>query len=664
VNAPPRPRLVATVLGLSGAAVACAAWTLAEPRGAALALLVGGLACTGFAIVLVGDYARRYTRLATAYHELHRATLRRERSEAALRETERFLRSTLDAVDAMIAVLDADGVVMATNRAWRCGGLGVVGVAGACDVGASYAAFCERTAPPGLDGPRIAAALRQVMSGGFEEATIQSPAADGRVVLTRLARFAGHGPVRVVVTHHEAPAGPAADTSSPSDPDAASGIVPGAGAEHARWVRSPDLLCLAGPTHFVRVNPALAAALGRSPEELVARPYLELVHPDDRLLARVRAEQLAGGEPVVRFESRYAHRDGRWRWIAWTAFAEPPDRVSAIGRDVTEAKETAAVLRALYERAPCGLATVDPHGAMVAVNETMRTWLGYAPEALADGRPFADLVAPASKPAFDAWLLECSAGGGPTGDLACDLVGRDGTGMPVVLRALLGGPGASVCLAALDARAGQQAAALAAELAAQAAERVRAQREREALAVLVTPPVLDLARDERPARVPVDMAALARDVSEEVRRLHPGRDVTVQVDRLAPTRGDPGLLRELLAKLLDNAFTFTRTVPHPCIDVGSVDYEGRPVYYVRDNGAGFDAGDAAASLDAFERLEAQGAAEGHVGLAIVRRVVERHGGRVWAEGRPGEGATFYFTLGGDGAEAPAGDTRFLHEPRA
>jgi light-regulated signal transduction histidine kinase (bacteriophytochrome) len=120
---------------------------------------------------------------------------------------------------------------------------------------------------------------------------------------------------------------------------------------------------------------------------------------------------------------------------------------------------------------------------------------------------------------------------------------------------------------------------------------------------------------------------------------------------------DVGLLKVALENLLGNAWKFTSREPEARIEFGVREEGGRPVYYVRDNGAGFDQAYADKLFGAFQRLHAQDEFEGTgIGLATVARIVHRHGGRVWAEGRVGEGATFYFTLGGrdrTASETPA-----------
>lgn len=125
-------------------------------------------------------------------------------------------------------------------------------------------------------------------------------------------------------------------------------------------------------------------------------------------------------------------------------------------------------------------------------------------------------------------------------------------------------------------------------------------------------------------------------------------DVTVQPDMIAQC--DQNLLRIALENLIRNAWKFTRHQPDPRIEVGCVDKENRRVYFVRDNGAGFDMAYVNKLFGAFQRLHTEDEFEGSgIGLAIVQRIIQRHGGDVWAEGAVGRGATFWFTLPDGGA---------------
>jgi PAS domain S-box-containing protein len=146
----------------------------------------------------------------------------------------------------------------------------------------------------------------------------------------------------------------------------------------------------------------------------------------------------------------------------------------------------------------------------------------------------------------------------------------------------------------------------------------------------------------------VDLSALAHTVVERLREAEPSRDVTIVVNETWPVRGDVRLLADVLQNLLGNAWKFTSKRPQAHIEFGATQREddGAYVFFVKDNGAGFDAEYAHKLFGVFQRLHGVHEFEGTgIGLAMVRKIVTRHGGNVWAEGRPGEGATFYFTLG-------------------
>jgi signal transduction histidine kinase len=119
---------------------------------------------------------------------------------------------------------------------------------------------------------------------------------------------------------------------------------------------------------------------------------------------------------------------------------------------------------------------------------------------------------------------------------------------------------------------------------------------------------------------------------------------TVIQDGLA-VQGDAGLLHQALENLLENAWKFTERTPEPKIEFGSTVRDGQTVFFVRDNGAGFDMRYVDKLFLPFQRLHTrEDFAGAGIGLAIVRRVVQRHGGQVWAAGEPDKGAVFYFTL--------------------
>jgi len=144
---------------------------------------------------------------------------------------------------------------------------------------------------------------------------------------------------------------------------------------------------------------------------------------------------------------------------------------------------------------------------------------------------------------------------------------------------------------------------------------------------------------------PVDICALAQEIFEQLSLQEPGRSVKFEAARGLKVTGDERLLRVVLENLLNNAWKFTIKTPAPVIKVGKKKIKGKQVFYVNDNGVGFDMNYADKLFGAFQRLHSTEEFPGTgIGLAIVQRIIHRHGGQVWAESRPGEGTTFYFTL--------------------
>ena len=159
--------------------------------------------------------------------------------------------------------------------------------------------------------------------------------------------------------------------------------------------------------------------------------------------------------------------------------------------------------------------------------------------------------------------------------------------------------------------------------------------------------LLDLSRMTRGRmrRKRVNLSTLAQAIVEELRHTQPEHDVEVILEEGLVANGDGSLLRAVLENLLGNAWKFTKNQPHPRIEFGLLEHEDTPTYYVRDNGVGFEMAYVDKLFGAFQRLHSASEYEGTgIGLATVQRIIHRHGGRVWAEGEVGKGATFYFTL--------------------
>ena len=146
-------------------------------------------------------------------------------------------------------------------------------------------------------------------------------------------------------------------------------------------------------------------------------------------------------------------------------------------------------------------------------------------------------------------------------------------------------------------------------------------------------------------RETVDLSGTARGLAAELSLTEPGRPVAFRVGDGISVNADAGLLRVVLANLLDNAWKYTAGKGEAVIEVGVTDVAGEPACFVRDNGPGFDMAHADKLFVPFQRLPGADEFQGHgIGLATAHRIIQRHGGRMWAEGAPGKGATFYFTL--------------------
>ena len=148
-------------------------------------------------------------------------------------------------------------------------------------------------------------------------------------------------------------------------------------------------------------------------------------------------------------------------------------------------------------------------------------------------------------------------------------------------------------------------------------------------------------------RIPVDISALAWGIGAELQGREPGRQVSLVIQDGLLAEADSGLVRILLENLLGNAWKFTSKTGEPRIAIEREHRDGSEVFVVRDNGAGFDMTHAARLFQPFRRLHSASDFPGTgIGLATVRRIVERHGGRAWAEAAPGQGASVFFTLPG------------------
>ncbi len=144
----------------------------------------------------------------------------------------------------------------------------------------------------------------------------------------------------------------------------------------------------------------------------------------------------------------------------------------------------------------------------------------------------------------------------------------------------------------------------------------------------------------------VNLSTLAAEIIDSLRRRDPARQVTTDIAADLVVSGDRGLLRIALEHLLENAWKFTGTREEAHITFGVIQQEGERVYFVQDNGVGFDMTYVDKLFQPFQRLHTEKEFPGTgIGLALIQRIIQRHGGRIWAEAVEGQGASFYFTLG-------------------
>jgi len=364
-----------------------------------------------------------------------------------------------------------------------------------------------------------------------------------------------------------------------------------------------------------------------------------------------------------------------------------------------------AELHDLYERAPCGYHSLDPTGLVVRINQTECRWLGYEADELVGKKTVFDLVAPADRARARARFEQLVSGvdigtgearflrkdGSPVAALISTTLVRDASGAPWRVRATM------VDQTAFRA-AKEQVDRLNAQLQRHVSELEDVNQELEQFSYSVShdlraplraiagfsrvlaaehgrgldaeglrllnvvqvnvermgrliDDLLALSRFSRQplARVPVDMAALVAGVLGDRSAAGAPRTAEISVGPLPDAEGDPALLRQVWERLIDNGVKFSAAAPAPRVEIGARADHGTTVYTVRDNGVGFDMAYAEKVFEVFQRLHPQAEYEGTgVGLAIARRVIHRHGGRIWAEAAPGRGATFFFTLGPKG----------------
>lgn len=350
---------------------------------------------------------------------------------------------------------------------------------------------------------------------------------------------------------------------------------------------SMDMICILGfDGRFKQLNPSWEENLGFKVEEFKGTLFFQWMHPEDQDATRTVWAKLKNRGSSLSFETRCPCKDGSLKWLLWSFAAYPQEElVYAVVRDITQRKKEEDEIRDL--------------NAQLELKVEKRT--GELQRTIRELEAFSYSV---------------------SHDLRAPLRIVDGYSRML-----------------LEDHSRQLS-----EEGRRIVDTIRSNTKR--MTQLIDD-LLAFSKISREEIVPdnVDMNELVGLVIDEIRASSGNTKAQLEIGKLPPSRGDRGMIRQVLTNLLSNAVKYSRHAEEAKIQVGARAEGDKNVYYVRDNGAGFDMRYAEKLFRVFQRLHSQQEFEGTgVGLAIVEQVVHRHGGRVWAEARVNEGATFYFAL--------------------
>ena len=481
---------------------------------------------------------------------------------------------------------------------------------------------------------------------------------------------------------------------------------------------SDDLMVIADASGcFTKVNPACTRVLGYGEQELLSRPFVDFVHPDDRQATLEEIARHAKSDLCLDFENRYLRKDGSVCCLSWHANYLAEEGVTyASARDVTESRQTQEKLNrilreqhVILDSAPIGICMLIDRKLILANRHAQELFL-YTKEELegqstrllypaqelyervgreaysrlSQGLEFESVqqmrrrdgsllwvrlhgraVEPPDLSKGSIWMLENITERKQLQDellnnqnqlqTANELLEQRVVERTSDLEAAVREQESFSYSVSHDLRAPLRhinsfstilIEEYAKELPANARdylERICAASQR--MATLIDQ-LLELSRVAK-ARIDLQTVDLSELADATLRMFHetePGRCPELVVEKGLTVLGDHNLLRQMLENLLGNAWKYTSKIKKPRIQFGRALLFGKEAYFVKDNGAGFEMDYREKIFHPFERLHGAEFEGLGIGLATVQRIVQRHGGTIWAEGQVGQGATFYFTL--------------------
>ena len=618
----------------------------------------------------------------------------RNQAQEALRRSKLVLEQVFEHMDQGISVVDADLRVVATNR--RFGEL-LDFPAALCVPDTPFEAFIRYNAERGDYGPGDVDELvraRVELARRFEPHRLVRERPNGSVIEIRGTPLPAGGFVTLYSDITERARAERALQESEARFRRTFELA-GSGLAHVGLDR-----------RLLRVNPRLCEILGYAEQELVGRSLVDLSHPEDREAASAARAQVVGGElESARLEKRYLRKDGSVVWMSVViamerdAAGQPLYAISVLD-DITERKQTEAALheseerfRRTFELAGSGLAHVGLDGRFLRVNPRLCEILGYTAEELI-GRKVKDLSHPEDRDAADRARAEVLAGGIESARLEKRYLRKDGAVVWLSLAIAIERDAAGrplYAISVLDDITERKHAEVALREAHAELKRSNAELEQFAYvashdlqeplrmvssytqllsrrygdrldgdakefmhytvdgAARMKQLIEDLlaysrvgtrSRDFKPMAVE---GALARAITN-LRAAIEESGATITHDALPTVKADEVQLGQLFQNLMGNALKFRGSAP-PKIHVQCSESQTEWHFAVCDNGIGIEPQYFERIFMLFQRLHTKGDYPGTgIGLAICKKVVERHGGRMWVESGPGEGSAFHFTL--------------------